>query len=71
MGDAWDDIKALKSKRNTLREKLEKRKKERHGILKATGAAVLMATNIKSDENSGMNENVELTIKTENGGLIS
>uniref|UniRef100_A0A1B0GBV2 mRNA m(6)A methyltransferase n=1 Tax=Glossina morsitans morsitans TaxID=37546 RepID=A0A1B0GBV2_GLOMM len=66
MGDAWDDIKALKSKRNTLREKLEKRKKERHGILKATGAAVLMATNIKSDENSGMNENVELTIKTEN-----
>lgn len=33
MTDAWDDIKALKSKRNTLREKLEKRKKERHGIL--------------------------------------
>lgn len=36
MSDAWDDIKALKTKRNSLREKLQKRKKERHGILKAT-----------------------------------
>ncbi|XP_030369246.1 N6-adenosine-methyltransferase MT-A70-like protein isoform X1 [Scaptodrosophila lebanonensis] len=32
MADAWD-IKALKTKRNTLREKLEKRKKERFDIL--------------------------------------
>ncbi|XP_017084184.1 N6-adenosine-methyltransferase MT-A70-like protein [Drosophila eugracilis] len=32
MADAWD-IKSLKSKRNTLREKLEKRKKERIEIL--------------------------------------
>ncbi|EDV93063.1 N6-adenosine-methyltransferase MT-A70-like protein [Drosophila grimshawi] len=32
MADAWD-IKSLKTKRNTLREKLEKRKKERFEIL--------------------------------------
>ncbi|ALC47446.1 Ime4 [Drosophila busckii] len=32
MADAWD-IKSLKTKRNTLREKLEKRKKERSEIL--------------------------------------
>ncbi|XP_023175746.2 N6-adenosine-methyltransferase MT-A70-like protein isoform X1 [Drosophila hydei] len=32
MADAWD-IKSLKTKRNTLREKLEKRKKERFDIL--------------------------------------
>jgi len=32
MADAWD-IKSLKTKRNTLREKLEKRKKERIEIL--------------------------------------
>lgn len=32
MADAWD-IKSFKAKRNTLREKLEKRKKERFEIL--------------------------------------
>lgn len=33
MTDAWDEIQAIKSKRNILREKLEKRKKERQDIL--------------------------------------
>lgn len=32
MSDAWDEIQAIKSKRNSLREKLEKRKKERQDI---------------------------------------
>lgn len=33
MSDAWDEIQAIKSKRNSLRERLEKRKKERQDIL--------------------------------------
>lgn len=33
MSDAWDEIQAIKSKRNILRERLEKRKKERQDIL--------------------------------------
>lgn len=36
MSDAWEEIQAVKSKRNTYREKLEKRKKERQNILGAT-----------------------------------
>lgn len=36
MSDAWDEIQAIKSKRLTLREKLEKRKKEREGILSSS-----------------------------------
>ncbi|KAJ2941337.1 hypothetical protein O0L34_g3537 [Tuta absoluta] len=36
MSDAWEEIQAVKSKRNSLREKLEKRKKERQSILGAT-----------------------------------
>ncbi|KAM3961418.1 LOW QUALITY PROTEIN: methyltransferase like 3 [Aphomia sociella] len=35
MSDAWEEIQAVKSKRNSLREKLEKRKKERQIILGA------------------------------------
>lgn len=38
MSDAWNEIQAVKSKRNSLREKLEKRKKERQDIL---GSSVL------------------------------
>ncbi|XP_055689678.1 N6-adenosine-methyltransferase MT-A70-like protein [Lutzomyia longipalpis] len=37
MSDGWDEIQALKSKRNSLRERLEKRKKERQDILGTTG----------------------------------
>lgn len=33
MSDAWEEIQAIKSKRNILRERLEKRKKERQDIL--------------------------------------
>lgn len=39
MSDAWNAIQAIKSKRNSLREKLEKRKKERQDIL---GTAALL-----------------------------
>ncbi|XP_034826507.1 N6-adenosine-methyltransferase MT-A70-like protein [Maniola hyperantus] len=44
MSDAWEEIQAVKSKRNSLREKLEKRKKERQSILGAT---------LASDKNEG------------------
>ncbi|CAH0403013.1 unnamed protein product [Chilo suppressalis] len=35
MSDAWEEIQAVKSKRNSFREKIEKRKKERQNILGA------------------------------------
>lgn len=38
MSDAWNEIQAVKSKRNSLREKLEKRKKERQDILGVSSA---------------------------------
>lgn len=43
MSDAWDEIQAIKSKRNSLRERLEKRKKERQDILgnSSTSSTVL------------------------------
>lgn len=41
MSDAWEEIQAIKSKRNSLRERLEKRKKERQDIL---GSSLVSAT---------------------------
>lgn len=38
MSDAWDEIQAIKSKRNVFRERLEKRKKERQDILGTTSS---------------------------------
>ena len=39
MSDAWEEIQAIKSKRNSLREKLQKRKKERQDILNLSSGA--------------------------------
>lgn len=50
MSDAWDEIQAIKSKRNVFRERLEKRKKERQDILGTTSsnsAALATPTNSK------------------------
>lgn len=69
MADAWDDIKAVKSKRNTLREKLEQRKKERHGILQATGATNLAASSKADENNIGVAKNPAIVRKAENGNL--
>ena len=33
MSDAWEEIQAVKSKRNELRERLQKRRKEREDLL--------------------------------------
>ncbi|KAI5704791.1 hypothetical protein M8J75_008847 [Diaphorina citri] len=38
MSDAWEEIQAIKSKRNSLREKLQKRKQERKDILERDGS---------------------------------
>jgi hypothetical protein len=40
MSDAWEEIQAIKSKRNSLREKLQKRKKERQDILNQSGGTL-------------------------------
>ncbi|CAB3229720.1 unnamed protein product [Arctia plantaginis] len=50
MSDAWEEIQAVKSKRNSLREKLEKRKKERQIILSTNANLV---TNEKSEGSPG------------------
>ncbi|XP_065368676.1 N6-adenosine-methyltransferase MT-A70-like protein isoform X2 [Calliphora vicina] len=70
MADAWDDIKAVKSKRNTLREKLEQRKKERHGILQATGATNLAASSKADENNIGVVKNPAIVRKAENADTI-
>lgn len=48
MSDAWNEIQAVKSKRNSLREKLEKRKKERQDIL-GVSSALMPLGSIKSE----------------------
>lgn len=49
--DAWDQIQEIKIKRNTLREKLEKRKKERQDIL--LGSTSLSASSFVKPESTG------------------
>lgn len=56
MSDAWDEIQAIKSKRNSLRERLEKRKKERQDILGHNSGSIVFTTsspatssNLKTD----------------------
>lgn len=47
MSDAWDEIQAIKSKRNSLRERLEKRKKERQDILGTSSSTALPEAQFK------------------------
>lgn len=51
MAEAWDDIQAIKTKRNTLRERLEKRKKERQDILSSStlAAPLSLTSGLKSE----------------------
>ena len=44
MSDAWEEIQAIKNKRNSLRERLEKRKKERQDILSSNLTALSPAS---------------------------
>lgn len=45
MSDTWEDIQAVKNKRNSYRERLEKRKKERQDIL---GTSVYLPSSLGS-----------------------
>lgn len=50
MSNAWDAIQQIKSKRNSLRERLEKRKKERQDILgSSSGNSTVLSTSTPSN----------------------
>ncbi|XP_037945375.1 N6-adenosine-methyltransferase MT-A70-like protein isoform X2 [Teleopsis dalmanni] len=70
MADAWDDIKKIKTKRNTLREKLEKRKKERHGILTATSSLTVASNQLKYDTEDSPVLKTELETDEVEKGLL-
>ncbi|KAF4522221.1 hypothetical protein B566_EDAN007372 [Ephemera danica] len=53
MSDAWEEIQAIKSKRISLREKLQKRKKERQELLSSSVAPLASGTG-KFQENYGL-----------------
>lgn len=59
MSDAWEEIQAVKSKRNSLREKLEKRKKERQIILSTN--ANLVGTEKSDGSTSGKERSISST----------
>ncbi|KAF5299557.1 hypothetical protein FQR65_LT09362 [Abscondita terminalis] len=54
MSDAWEEIQAIKSKRNSLRERLEKRKKERQDILGNSLGTTSSPVNYFDNSNSGV-----------------
>lgn len=60
MSDAWEEIQAIKSKRNSLRERLEKRKKERLDILESSLAAT---TSSPLTEPSGVHSSTTAALK--------
>ncbi|XP_055839984.1 N6-adenosine-methyltransferase MT-A70-like protein [Episyrphus balteatus] len=65
MSEAWDmEIKAIKNKRNTYREKLEKRKKERHDILSST-ATLLSSPNSGTSTKNDPTEDSQAPNKSE------
>lgn len=73
MSDAWDQIQAIKSKRNSLRERLEKRKKERQDILGSSNVSNIVSsvsqpanTSTSRDEESKVQFN-EIFTSIENG----
>lgn len=65
MSDAWDEIQAIKSRTVFLREKLEKRKKERQDIL---GNPLLPVTSAGSPKPEILDDKKSINIfKTETG----
>lgn len=63
MSDAWEEIQAVQRKRNSLRERLEKRKKERRNIL---GSSCNSADLASSTTSPGLPKE-EVKPKTEDG----
>lgn len=68
MSDAWNEIQAVKSKRNSLREKLEKRKKERQDIL---GSSASMPTSGVSSLSSIKSESSLQVIEDKKANILS
>lgn len=62
MSDAWDEIQAIKSKRNSLRQRLEKRKKERQDIL-GTSSVNSVGSLVSSTANVSISKEVD-TLET-------
>lgn len=62
MSDAWDEIQAIKSKRNSLRQRLEKRKKERQDIL-GTSSVNSVGSLVSSPANVSISKEVD-TLET-------
>ncbi|XP_050428618.1 N6-adenosine-methyltransferase subunit METTL3 [Adelges cooleyi] len=56
MSDAWQEIQAVKSKRNSLREKLKKRKIERQVILNESVDSIVSRHSLTTFAGSGENE---------------
>lgn len=71
MSDAWDQIQEIKIKRNSLREKLEKRKKERQDIL--LGSTTLGAASglVKSESTSSEDKKPVLSNIKQEIGILS
>lgn len=66
MSDAWDEIQAIKSKRNVFRERLEKRKKERQDILATTSSNSVALTSVTAASiKSNATSDVSVEVKPE------
>ncbi|CAG9764739.1 unnamed protein product [Ceutorhynchus assimilis] len=75
MSDAWEEIQAVQRKRNSLRERLEKRKKEREGILSSSlvssSVSILKTEPTASISSPVLKEETKIkTIKHEETDLI-
>lgn len=64
MSDAWEEIQAVQRKRNSLRERLEKRKKERASILGSNLASSVKTEPIVSSALPVANEEVKIKNET-------
>lgn len=77
MSDAWGEIQAIKIKRNSLRERLEQRKKERRDILGTSSgnnitlpsSSTANVSSLKSDDSKSQLNEIFTTI--ENGLFFS
>lgn len=66
MSDAWDEIQAIKSKRNIFRERLEKRKKERQDILGTTSSnSVALSSGTPANTKSNVTTGASVEAKPE------
>ena len=63
MSDAFEEIQAIKIKRNSLREKLQKRKRERHELFTLTSATPVSST--LTNESSNTNDSTGHTQRSD------